>query len=101
MDKYKVKIKSYINGVIVSSRQTWNKIKNDFLKYYEMWVKIDLNFEWIENVTHSFIDELIGAFIFYESEKALEIFKFSNCNVSIKEIIKFVVKDRSSNRVSK
>ena len=95
------KIKSYINGVVVSSRQTWNKIKNDFLKHYEMWIKIDLDFEWIENVTHSFIDELIGAFMFYESDRALEIFKFSNCNDSIKEVIKFVIKDRSSNNVSK
>jgi len=101
MKKYEVKIRDYIDWVMVSGRQTWNKIKNDFLKHYEMWIKIDLDFGGIENVTHSFIDELIGAFMFYESDKAIEIFKFSNCNESIKEVIKFVIKDRSSNKVVK
>lgn len=101
MKKHEVKIRKYVDWVMISGRQTWNKIKNDFLKMYEMWVKIDLDFEWIENVTHSFIDELIGAFMFYESDRALEIFKFSNCNESIKEVIKFVIKDRSSNHVSR
>lgn len=101
MKKYhEISIKKYIDWNIISWRQTWNKIKNDFLKYYEMWLKIDLNFEWIENVTHSFIDELIWAFIFYEVDKALEIFKFSNCNDNIKDFIKFVISDRAkSNKV--
>ncbi|MDD3302102.1 MAG: STAS-like domain-containing protein [Candidatus Gracilibacteria bacterium] len=101
MKKHEVKIRKYVDGVMISGRQTGNKIKNDFLKMYEMGVKIDLDFEGIENVTHSFIDELIGAFMFYESDRALEIFKFSNCNESIKEVIKFVIKDRSSNHVSR
>ena len=95
MKEYKVKIIDYIDWNIISWRPTWNKIKNQFLSHYKMWIKINLDFTWIENATHSFIDELIGGFIFHETQRALSIFKFSNCNNSIKNIIKFVIADRS------
>lgn len=101
MKVHEVRIKSYIDWNIISWRTTWNKIKNDFLKYYEMWIKIDLNFEWIESTTHSFIDELIWAFVFYDVEKALWKIKFSNCNENVKSVIKFVVYDRSANSLTK
>ena len=96
-NEYEIMIKNYVNWGTISWRPTWNKIKNDFLKHYEMWIKINLNFNWIENVTHSFIDELIWIFIFHESARALEIFKFTNCNESVKNNIKLVIADRARN----
>lgn len=65
-----------------------------------MWIKIDLDFNWIDGVTHSFVDELIWAFIFYDAKRALDILKFSNCNDDVKSVIKFVIADRISNKVA-
>ena len=94
MKIHEVKINSYIKGNSIARRKTGNIIKNSFLNCYENWMKIDLKFTGIERVSHSFIDELIGAFIFYEKKEALEKISFSDCNEKIKDMIRFVVKDR-------
>ena len=89
-----IMIKSYIKWNSIARRKTWNIIKNSFLNCYENWMKIDLKFTGIERVSHSFIDELIGVFIFYDKKEALKKISFSDCNEKIKEMIRFVVKDK-------
>jgi len=59
-----------------------------------MWININLDFTWINNTTHSYIYELIWAFIFYDGNIALKRIKFTNCNENLKSIIKFVIVDR-------
>ncbi len=89
-------IKNYSKWSSISWRNTWNKVRKDLVSFYDMWIKINLDFSWIENVTHSFIDEVIWIFVYYDYKKALEIFKFSNCNEDIKNTIRFVFADRKN-----
>jgi hypothetical protein len=99
--EFEINITNYVNSDSVFWRTAWNKIKRIFNQYYEMWIKVNLNFEGIKSVTHSFIDELIWAYIYYDSEKALEKIKFTNCNSDVKTMIKFVVSDRMRNSQEK
>lgn len=95
--EFQINISDFVWTSMVFWRTTWNTIKKKFDNHYAMWFKIIFNFKNIDSVTHSFIDELIWAYIFYDSEKALERIKFINCNNDIKWMIKFVVNDRLSN----
>lgn len=94
---FTIKIIDYTNWNLVFWRTTWNKIKNIFNPYYELWVKVNIDFYGIKSVTHSFIDELIWSYIYYDLEKALERISFLNCDDDIKTMIKFVVNDRIKN----
>lgn len=89
-----IRIIDYIYWDSVYWRPKWNEIKEEIIKYYEMWIIVNIDFFNIKSVTHSFIDELIWAFIFYDAEKALERIKFKNCSNDIQNMIKFVVRDR-------
>ena len=46
----------------MAGRNTGNKIKEKMKTYFDIGVKIILDFADIENATHSFIDEIIGTF---------------------------------------
>ena len=91
-----IKIIDYWVWTTMSWRNIWNKIKNDIKTFFEMWIIINLDFDRVENVTHSFIDEVIWTFIYEDFEKAVTNFKFINCNETIKSVIKFVFIDRKT-----
>ena len=89
-----IKISEYVSWNAAFGRFKWNEIKQKIAQFYEMWVVVVLDFKWLKTVTHSFVDELLGAFVFYDWDKALDRFSFINYNDDIKSVITFVIKDR-------
>lgn len=96
MNEKIIKISDYWVWATISWRNIWNKIKNNIKTYFNMWIIINLNFDWVEDVTHSFIDEVIWTYIQSDFEKSVTNFKFTNCNDNIKSTIKFVFMDRKA-----
>lgn len=91
-----IKVFDYWVWTTMSWRNIWNIIKNDIKAYFDMWIIVNLNFDWVENVTHSFIDEVIWTYIQADFDKSVTNLKFTDCNETIKSVIKFVFMDRKS-----
>lgn len=89
-----IKIKDYWVWSTMSWRNIWNKIKNNIKTYFNMWIIVNLDFSWVEDITHSFMDEIIWTYVQVDFEKSVKNFKFTNCNENIKSVIKFVFMDR-------
>lgn len=83
----------------IARRKTWNRIKNIFIKDFELNKKISFDFKGIEFASHWFIDEIVWTVIFFYWKEALKQFEFKNCNNQVKEEIRFVVKDRLEDRI--
>ncbi|PZM85724.1 hypothetical protein DLH72_01500 [Candidatus Gracilibacteria bacterium] len=91
-----IKVFDYGVGTTMSGRNIGNIIKNDIKAYFDMGIIVNLNFDGVENVTHSFIDEVIGTYIQADFDKSVTNLKFTDCNETIKSVIKFVFMDRKS-----
>lgn len=53
-----------------------------------------LDFEYIEHATQSWVDALIGRFVYEQGQTFLSKVQFKNCSADIQEIIRFVAADR-------
>lgn len=95
-----INIKEITKSSGVYWRPTWRNIRNVFIQEYKKWKRINLNFKWIDTVTHSFTDELIWVIIYFDWEKALNKLSFKWCNNETEKMLKFVIQDRLSENIN-
>lgn len=95
---FTIRISDYWFGSTMAGRNTGHKIKQKIRPYFDMGIKTIMDFDGVENATHSFIDEIIWTFASEDFGKTISKIKVINANDDIKTSVKFVLADRTTRK---